>query len=86
MVASSCDEDAPGGVVTHITHYALAMLWMGMSLDEFWAWNDRRASPMAHGAPCGALLGSFVETDSVHSRVPTCPACAVLADMARGAE
>ena len=85
--------------MTHVGQYGLFVLWCGLPLEFIFfgermdAWTRATDSEVTQGvareAACGAGGGGAdvvsVPT-GVRDSLPTCPACAVLCDMARGAE
>lgn len=74
--------------MTHVTNFGLWVLWLSASLgvdfhDARMAWPNRAES----GWPCGnPRKEEILWSDDLASQNPTCPHCAVLCDMARGAE
>ena len=81
--------------MTHVTQLGLWALWLGLegiSLKEAArspSWVEYVADGVARLAGCDSdegYMDRFVYADEVSRRLPTCPHCAVLCDMARGAE
>lgn len=85
--------------MTHVTQLALMVLWLGIEptdLARFDYWDGMALTGGGSGHPCcrpsGWWLQDFtadtrmISSSFVNEQQPTCPHCAVLCDMARGAE
>lgn len=76
--------------MTHVTNFGVWTLWMaatlGVSFDAaLMAWNAV-VGPANNVRACNAEEGAFIWSYDLARELPTCPHCAVLCDMARGAE
>ena len=85
--------------MTHVTQLALMVLWLGIEptdLRRFDYWEAMAELNLGSGEPsCRPGMGwlrdayrgpQMISSSFVNERQPTCPHCAVLCDMARGAE
>lgn len=74
--------------MTHVTHFGLWVLWLSSALgvsfhDARVAWPEDAES----GWPClNPRHEEILWSDELAAANPACPHCAVLCDMARGAE
>lgn len=78
--------------MTHVTNFGLWCLWLsaslGLSFSEAQrAWSEVTGFALNDWAcPPTDSTKSIIWADDLDKSNPTCPHCAVLCDMARGAE
>lgn len=74
--------------MTHVTFFGLWVLWLSSSLGvSFHEARMRWPEGAQSGWPCGNPRSEeILWSEDLLDGNPTCPHCAVLCDMARGAE